>query len=454
MIEGNDGGDLDGPVGGAAATRSRTDLARRLAALFLAGAGEPAQPNGAKRRVTLFVRIVAAGMVLALAHSFVMTHFLQRGYPYNTFLVGVRNQFMDFFNVNYNSYDLNPYPRLTPYPPFAMLLARGFACGFDYAAGPLAARDSPAGRLSYGILAGGFCVFLFALVWRGVRTGNRSLDVKLLAALFVSYPILFVLDRGNYVMAAFVCLFGFIHFYDKRRFLCVVCLALAISIKLYPAVFLLLLAADRRWRDAAWVVGLTLVINVASFPFFRGGLIPNAEQFLRNVFLFAPAKTVFSPMWDACWSLSFCNLFRVPYVVFLHRAPDGLPYYYPAIELAAIGALILALRRERTFWKRVLAATIAMICVPSFSQDYNLVYLIIPVLLYFRQSAEFRWQDYFYLASLGLLFTPKAYYVFEVVDLNALTPQAFLNPLLLLGLFLALTAPRIFKSSVGARLGG
>src|SRR5262245_1315524 len=49
-------------------------------------AAPPGAADGA-RRVTLFAKVVVAGMALALAHSFFMTHFLQRGYPHNTFLV-------------------------------------------------------------------------------------------------------------------------------------------------------------------------------------------------------------------------------------------------------------------------------------------------------------------------------------------------------------------------------
>ncbi len=401
-------------------------------------------PEAAAWRVSVFIKLVVAGMGLALVYGFVMTHYFHKGYPYNTFLVGTDDCGMDFFNVNSYSYGLDPYPTLVPYPPFAMLLARLFASGFDYAAhGPFGARASLAGRVSCLLLLGGFCAFFVAAVYRTAGTGSRRGDLKLALALCASYPVLFLLDRGNYVTVAFACLFGFVHCYHRRPLLACLCLALAASLKIYPVLFLLLLAADRRWRDCAVVIGLTAVLNFGALLFFENGVLTNTYLFLRNLVAFSNGQG--KAVVDGAWNLSLANLVRVPWALFFHSNPQRLLRIYPLVMLAVVGVTYYALRVERVFWKRVLLVTVAQVQLPGYTADYNLVYLVIPLLLYFRQAGPPRREDYFYLACAGLLFVPKNYYVLGIDWLHVLTLGAFVNPLLLLGLFLYVLRPRLTR---------
>src|SRR5262249_22281198 len=153
---------------------------------------------------------------------------------------------------------------------------------------------------------------------------------------------------------------------------------------LYPVLFLLLLAADRRWRDAAAVVALALLVNLASLLCFHGGVVTNAELFLRNVLIFS--RGYGNVVTDSAWNLSFANLLRVPHSAFLNRYPRHLAYSYPVLVAVLLAGLFRALRAERVFWKRVLAVTVAQIAIPGISPDYNLIYLFIPLLLYLRKA--------------------------------------------------------------------
>jgi hypothetical protein len=222
-------------------------------------------------------------------------------------------------------------------------------------------------------------------------------------------------------------------------------LALAISSKLYPAVFLLLLASDRRWRDCVAVIAITIAINLVALLFFQGGVWENARMFVGNVLMAARAEGLltgrFPPVMDAAWSISFCNLLRVPCALFLHCRPPYMSYYYPVFALGIIAALACALRCEQVFWKRVLIVTIAAVGLPSISNDYNLIYLVIPLLLYLHERTPFCNEDYFYLATLGLLFVPKHYYILDWIGVHVMSVQAFLNPLILLVIFVKVVWP-------------
>jgi hypothetical protein len=446
----SDDGETTAPAGGGVGTLLvggrvwRNDLA-----LSAPLASPLAVPVSDGRRVALFAKIVVVGMALSLVVTFILTHYLHLGFPYTTFLVGASDCCMDFFNVNCYSYNLDPYSTRVPYPPFAILLARAFSCGFDYAAhGPIAAQASLAGRLSCLALLGAFGGFFCTVVYRGIRTGNRARDLQLALVLCLSYPVLFLLDRGNYLMVAFAGVFGFIHWYEHKPWLANFCLAVAISVKIYPLLFVLLLANDRRWRDCATVLALTAALNFGALLMFKGNMVTNAHLFLRNLLAFSQGfPTVID---DGAWNLSFTNLIRMPYVMFMQRGPHNLLQYYPLFTLAVLGLVLYALRTERIFWKKVLIVTIAQIQVPGYSADYNLVYLVIPLLLYFREKGELSREDYFYIVCAGLLFVPKGYHVLGLKELLVLTSQGFLNPLLLLALFLKVVLPRSGKFVLGA----
>src|SRR5262249_37765245 len=81
----------------------------------------------------------------------------------------------------------------------------------------------------------------------------------------------------------------------------------------------------------------------------------------------------------------------------------------------------------------------AEIGMQTYSPDYNLILLVIPLLLYFNEEeGPVRRDDGWVLGCLGLLFVPKTYGVLALrgeYAFQTLTPQALLNPLILLILF-------------------
>lgn len=414
------------------------------------------EADAREQRIKLLTRFVGTGMVAALAFCALQSQYFRNPELLtNNFLVYADDRFMDFFNVNWFTGTLDPYPPKaradgkldgqSPYPPFAILTAHCFAKLGNYdVAEPEKVRDSLLGTLNYGALAGPFLLLFFAAVYRAVRGGGIARDLRSTLILGLSYPLIFAFDRGNYVMIAWLGVFGFIHYYERKRVLASTLLAVAISTKIYPAMFLLLLLCDRRWRDCALVLAATVALNLGSLAFFERPILENVRMFVENVFLASRPDGYYStgqfgrdfaPIVDAAWSISLCNLVRVPYVFFSTPVPHCMSYYYPAFAIVVIAAAVFILRREAEFWKRVLVVTILAICLPGLSFDYNLLYLMIPTLLYLQKRSEVHAADYFYIVCLGLLLVPKYYVVLGWAGAHILTIQALLNPLLLLILF-------------------
>src|SRR5207248_2819793 len=80
------------------------------------------------------------------------------------------------------------------------------------------------------------------------------------------------------------------------------------------------------------------------------------------------------------------------------------------LSLALVSALAYYLWREPAFSKRVLALTIVSIGLQGNSPDYNLVYLLIPLMVYLDEARARTRFDYFLLSGIGLLLIPKGYF--------------------------------------------
>ena len=100
------------------------------------------------------------------------------------------------------------------------------------------------------------CVMLLIKCIKKYKIGN-GLDKFLFAvSMFLSVPMIFLLERGNILILVISLLFVFLYGYDSEkastRHLAYICLAIAVSIKLYPVVFgLLLLRKKKNFKNIA-----------------------------------------------------------------------------------------------------------------------------------------------------------------------------------------------------------
>ena len=87
-----------------------------------------------------------------------------------------------------------------------------------------------------------------------LRRGTE-LEKKLFAiAALLCAPMLYLLDRSNILLLAFLFSLLFFHLKDSdsriKRELSLICLAIAAGLKIYPALFGLVLVFEKRWREA------------------------------------------------------------------------------------------------------------------------------------------------------------------------------------------------------------
>jgi hypothetical protein len=350
--------------------------------------------------------ILSLGMLFYLGILYYLEHFFGMGNQVS-FLFGKLDVFMDFFNVNYFVNDLNPYGKDVSYPPFATFIAYPFTIGLDYMTwGPLAIRGSISGMISYAIFVLIFYPIFIYQIYRSIKGQGLLKDIYTVLIITASFPVLFLFDRGNYLIVTAICIYFFFYYYQKEKHIAVVYLSIAIALKVYPIVLLVLLLLDKKYKDILRVVFITGFLSSFPLLFYKGSFLWNVENFIRNILVFS--KGYSSDIVANAYSISLISLIKLPLMLINNgKMPYDVLGIYSVIAIIMTVMTLLILNKEKEFWKKVLYLMILMNLFQKNSPDYNLVYFIIPMLFFFNKTSAEKF-DKWYICFYGLLLIPKS----------------------------------------------
>jgi hypothetical protein len=373
----------------------------------------------ATEKLTAVMRIILIGFIGACIFHFTMklNGYL---YPLNTFLFTPDDRFMDFFNLYEISKYLDPYfsekYHLANYFPITYLVF------FPFTFLPRAA--------AFAIYIYLFCRFLFWFTQSQIRslTSHRPKNkiINLFSIIiFLSFPVLFCLDRGNIDGLIFIILsLSTIAFLHKKYYLSAIPLAIASGMKLYPLVFIVLFIKKKRWKELFFCLTLMVLLTLVSLVLFKtDGISKNVLQ-LRSILSQANHATTLSD-----GNLNFSSsLFSLLKMIIWYLPPYSQNYndlhqylkllhhvqlYYALFTLIAFGAIAFyVIFKEKSVWKQIMLLTCCMILFPYISADYKLIFLFIPFLL-FVTTPHTEKLDAFYTGLFALLFIPKNYFIFK-----------------------------------------
>ncbi len=356
-----------------------------------------------RNRVRLLVTIVLVGTLASIAWHYVSGFYLGQGYPQSTFLYAPDLHFSDWRYVYI----------------YAQKFVRGVPWQFGYFPfGSLTAVTSTVVRASVGFI---LMVVLFlgvlALILRRFvfdceeHALTRAQGIVILVGL--SYPVLFVLDRGNMEMLVFAFIAGFFYFtyVRERPWMAALCLAAAIAFKLYPATLLLVLLAERRFKPlvltviitgglTAISVGLLAVVGHFSLADVVQMDIGGKGVFMHGTVAGAAVEGTHS-LWDL---VGLWKMLRQAGVT-----EWSTKMYAVAAAATFLGLVVYAVFRETERWKIVLLATVPGLLLPYFSADYTLIQLYFPLVFFLNARRVSRW-DVVYVALFGILLVPVDYY--------------------------------------------
>jgi len=137
------------------------------------------------------------------------------------------------------------------------------------------------------------CVALLLPCW--IALSGRPLATRIIVMLITglcSAPALASLDRGNTGGFIPILIFGVaVGMMTQRWNLAVWCLVGAILLKAAPAVLLLIFLARGRWRSAALVVGICVMITLVCFPLVTSEPLSAIDKLLTNMLSFGVVET-------------------------------------------------------------------------------------------------------------------------------------------------------------------
>ena len=364
-------------------------------------------PCGTNKRLRIFLQLFYA-MFICWAVSVAFCETQQ-----HVFFAAGKDLFADFFNnVRYVA-GRDPYFDTTIassehiYPPICYLLFYPFACLYKwYGAIILPSAEMRAfwsdkvAMISCSLFMLLSAIPLLWAVWRIVRKySSLATRILLVASFLLSGIMMFSFERGNLILLASSALAMFMVCTENGRGW--QWLSLAISVKIYPAMFISLLIQQRKYRQIALVVVCTMALGFLPLFFFKHGVLENSLQLMQNV------KDQGAVYYNSCPP----NLSVAAYVAGASRVLN-LEWLVFVAKLLRYGAFVLGvfsfigacvINEKWKCW--FLAAASAILC-SNFAGYYTLLYFIPAIYSYLSSDTHWVGVDWLYTIACVIWLTP------------------------------------------------
>lgn len=253
------------------------------------------------------------------------------------------------------------------------------------------------------------CIFLLYFLFKQlVKNENQIICGITAASMLFTAPYVFLFERGNMIIIALIgtCLYVLLYDSDKIycRILAYFALAVAVAVKLYPAVFGILTVLKKRYKEAVFLI----LIGVAVFflPFMMFGGWESCLEFFKSIF--GSFETYYD--YGFGYDFSIYNLERL--IISLIIGYQTKVSNIPIIITFIILLFIFMNAGER--WQKITVLCLAIILLPKFSYYYTLCFLAIPFILMLNTPSQKI--HYIYLVEFIIIFFPWLYFPIDKVN--------------------------------------
>jgi len=334
----------------------------------------------------------------------------------------------DFFFTLRSLLDGDPYGNSEIYMPLSYLILYPFSQLCDY--GALTIEHDrvfltecwgiPFGMVSYMFLL----LMMSLLFWHSLQKLNRKHGLINLSflLLFFSSIFIFSIERGNLIILSAACVNYYFAYYDdvdkKKRYFALFSLVIATILKIYPAIFGLLLLKEKRYKDILFCITIGIPLIFLPYLAFDGGF-SNIPIHLGNII---NMQSEFSSKWDYFFGIS-----KIPNMLYYSVIITGPTYFFMESFLSILNlvlvllTILVVLVGKEQYWKNVMLLACALILYPTNSSFYcglyffpvfcifmgnenknnKLIYLIILLSCVIFNPFQVAVLDGFKLASIG-----------------------------------------------------
>lgn len=364
---------------------------------------------------------------------------LFRGIPfYNVLFADGNDTFMDFFNSLAHSTYADPYKNGVIYPPLNYLYLHFLAILLPR---EILNLDAFAIRMSQ---IGLFVFFIFTffslggtlyVIYRN-KAGTEFEKVFFTCLCLFSSGFLYQIVRANVIILSLLFLMCFIFGKDSKnrtiRELALICLAIAAAIKIYPALFGLILIKEKRYSEGLRAAIYGVIVFFVPF-FFTGGLIHGFSLMISNL----------RNLSESTSGLGFGYSVNIGNTIKLVLAYMGINPSVSHLTAGIASNSLLVLDLFSFFflkesWKVCGLLASLMILYPSTSYQYTLIFMIIPLMFFLDKGGKAKPVDYIYAAlflfMLAPIFLPNNVIFKKLIYEYPVTIAVFVESLAIVGM--------------------
>ena len=388
----------------------------------------------------LISQIILFGLVCASIYHFVIMSFppLSSKKPYDTFLFHPEERFSDlYYMMHPYERDMNPAAMISYFPASFLLIE------------PLALL----GRFALPAYIVVSSVGIAILIYKTLQVGSAQERWYFLAAMMLSYPMLFTLDRAN--IESFLLILVFLWWRMRatgKEVLAALFLGLAGATKLYPLLYLLPDLVNFRWYRLFLTAGFVALFSLLGLMLLPESpaecirLLSRTMKFGHDVLVHRHIGVPYSTSGLSFikFVIAWCFSGNLDLAKMLIRVCSEYCY------IGSISGIIVMLLagwklRKKEEWKLVFVAAAAMMLLTPISFDYKLLHLFLPCILFINSKSEAG--DYLLAVLFGLLLIPKAYWFMPAYYIST---AVFINPLLICLIFSLVVRGRLMVTTHGS----
>lgn len=345
---------------------------------------------------------IFAAVLIGMTAIFWLVALITRGATLNLYFVpDSNNTYMDYFHMLSNIEGVDPYYQNANYPALPFVIWRVL-----YRMIPWSESNSDGFYLRTNMYADlGFILMLLLciiIMWEAFQyyfqLTTKNFRLLFSFSILFSGVMLFTIERGNIILLSFLFSLIYIILFDSDnklyRYIAYVCLALSAAIKLYPAVFGILVLYKKRYKEGIYLLILGVMFFILPFFVFDG--IHSLEAMVKG-FSVSSSEVL---NWGYGYNFSFFNLIRIFFGIkgtYISSLP-GKIMILPILLCCGIYLM------NDTLWKKLFALTLLIIWIPTFSYTYTLLFLILPLIFFLKDQNKCG--DIFYSICFALLLAP------------------------------------------------
>ena len=393
-----------------------------------------------KEKIHYTAFMLFIGFIMALFYH-VSQSFLGYSDPKNSFLFTPGNMFTDFIGPVVN-------PDLITYSFFTSFVKLIF-----YTIGT---------EMSITLFLVALGIFLALINIKEI--GSKKLDdtpvLPVVIFSLLSYPVLFVFNRGNFEILVFLLLYVFVYYFDRKKFMIsAVFLSLAVSMKIFPAVFLIIFPSYKKFKELVIASILVIFLNAVSLIALSKYLaksygkiiadyVADYTSFYMKDYVIDNRGLDFNHSLHGLLKLKIFSFYKSTNITDITlQKVTHLFTIYPKIQItlfALLSAYIIFIEKE--LWKKVTLLVISMNLLPYISSDYKLIHFFLPLYLFINKKGKSK-TDLLYVILFSLLLVPKNY--FNIIwNLPDVSFGIFLNPVLMIILIFLIIGEGLKKTSM------